>query len=119
VFESGKEIEKEKYSFTYGHRYTRVSDTQGIFNISYQLTPKVKLGSYWRYEYNRGDLFEQQYKISTDLHCWWFDFGMDAKKTSVGGQNYTFWFEFRLKAFPDLSISFDAMQENAKSSYYD
>lgn len=118
IFEGGEEVEKEKYSFTYGHRYSRQSDTQGTFDFSYQLTPKVKLGSYLRYEYNRGDLFEQQYKVSTDLHCWWLDFGMDVKKASVGGKNYIFWFEFRLKAFPSLSISFDEDHEGAKSAYY-
>jgi len=118
VFEGGEETEKEKYSFTYGHRYTRTSDTQGIFDFSYQLTPKVKLDSYLRYEYNRGDLFEQQYKVSTDLHCWWFDFGVDIKKVNVGGKNYIFWFEFKLKAFPSIGISFDEMHEGAKSQYY-
>ena len=34
VFEAGEEVEKERYSFTYGHRYTRVSDTQGILDFS-------------------------------------------------------------------------------------
>jgi len=118
IFEGGEEVEKEKYSFTYGHRYSRRSDSQGTFDFSYQLTPKVKLGSYLRYEYMRGDMFEQQYKVSTDLHCWWLDFGLDVKKASVGGKNYIFWFEFRLKAFPSLSISFDEDHEGAKSAYY-
>lgn len=119
VLEGGKEVKKEKYSFSYGHRYTRVSDVQGILDLNWQITPKVHFRSYWRYEYNRDDLKEQQYKISTDMHCWWLDFGLDIKRPSVGGKNYTFWFEFRLKAFPDLSVSFDAMQTNAKSDYYD
>ncbi|MCF7908430.1 MAG: hypothetical protein K9L86_06135 [Candidatus Omnitrophica bacterium] len=118
VFEAGEEVEKERYSFTYGHRYTRVTDTQGTFDFSYQLTPKVKLGSYLRYEYNRGDLFEQQYKVRTDLHCWWLDLGLDVKRASVGGKNYTVWFEFVLKAFPSLSITFDKTHEGAKSQYY-
>ncbi len=118
LFEAGEEVEKEKYSFTYGHRYSRRSDTQGVFDLYYQLTPKVGVRSYQRYEFNRGDLFEQQYKFTTDLHCWWFDFGLDVKKTSVGGENYIFWFEFRLKAFPNLGFSFDATEEGAKSQYY-
>jgi len=117
ILEAGKEVEKEKYSFTYGHRYSRQSDTQGTIDFSYQLTPKIKTRSYWRYEFNRGDLEEQQYRISLDLHCWWMDFGVDSKKHRVGGKNFTFWVEFRLKAFPNLSVSFDEMQENAKSEY--
>ena len=116
-FQGGEDVERDKYAFTYGHRYSRQSSTQGSLDFSYQLTPKLQLRNYLRYEYNTGDLEEQQYKIRTDLHCWWMDFGVDLKRRDEGSKDYTFWVTFTLKAFPDISFDIDQGREGAKKIY--
>ncbi|MFA7677776.1 MAG: LPS assembly protein LptD, partial [Candidatus Omnitrophota bacterium] len=117
VIQEGKEAEIEKYSFSYGHRYSRQSSTQGTLDFRYQLTPKVKFKGYVRCEYNTGDFQEQQYAIRTDLHCWWMDIGIDLKRRSEGSKDTTFWVMFRCKAFPEISVDFDQGYDGAKKSY--
>ncbi len=117
VMEGGEEVEKEKYSFSYGHRYSRQSSTQGTVNFTYQLTPKLKFKSYVRSEYNTGDFQDQQYSIRADLHCWWLDLGLDINRHERGGKNLSFWFAFTLKAFPDISAGFDQTYHGAKPPY--
>ncbi|MFH1519611.1 MAG: hypothetical protein ABIE75_03465 [Candidatus Omnitrophota bacterium] len=117
VIEAGEEVEKDKYSFSYGHRYSRQSSTQGTVDFTYQLTPKLNFRSYARCEYNTGDFQDQQYAIRTDLHCWWLDLGLDINRHQRGGKNLSFWFAFTLKAFPDISAGFDQTYHGAKPNY--
>ena len=117
VIELGEEVEKEKYSFSYGHRYARQSSTQGTLELNYQLTPKLKFRGYTRCEYNTGDFQTQQYSIRADLHCWWMDFGLDINKHQLGGKDLGFWVMFTLKAFPDINAGFDQTYKGAKSEY--
>ena len=117
VIELGEEVEKEKYSISYGHRYSRQSSTQGTIDFNYQLTPKLKFRSYARCEYNTGDFQTQQYSIRADLHCWWLDIGIDIDRPEVGGKDLGFWFVFTLKDFPDISAGFDQTFKGTKSSY--
>ncbi len=117
VYEGDKEVEREKYSFSYGHRYQHLDDTQGTMDVKFNLTPKMQLHSYLRYEYNKEDFQEQQYSIRTDLHCWWLDLGVNLDRREEGGKDLTFWFAFTLKAFPELHVGLDHTYEGAKSSY--
>jgi len=121
-FLGGEDVEKDKYSVTYGHRYERSlnnnpGSTLGALDFSYQLTPKLQLRNYLRYEYNTGDLEEQQYKIRTDLHCWWLDLGVDLNRRDEGSKDITYWVTFTLKAFPDISFDIDQGREGAKKTY--
>jgi len=117
VIELGEEVEKQKYSFSYGHRYSRQSSTQGTLDFNYQLTPKLKFRGYALCEYNTGDFQTQQYSIRSDLHCWWLDFGLDVNRHQSGGKDLGFWFVFTLKDFPDISAGFDQTYKGAKSEY--
>jgi len=117
VFEAGEEVEKDKYTFTYGHRYSRQSSTQGTLDFSYQLTPKLQIKNYFRYEYNTGDLQEQQHKLRVDLHCWWMDIGIGRNRRDEGSSNTAVWFAFTLKAFPDIGFEVDQTREGAKKIY--
>ncbi len=117
VMEAGEEVEKTKYLFVYGHRYSRQSSTQGTMDFTYQLTPKLQVKTYTLYEYNTEDFRDQQYKIRTDLHCWWMDLGVRLNRRSEGSKDFTIWVEFTLKAFPDISFSIDQSREGAKKSY--
>ena len=117
VFEYGEEVEKDKYTFTYGHRYSRQSSTQGSLDFSYQLTPKLQFSNYLRYEYNTGNLEEQQHKIRVDLHCWWMDIGIGRRRRNEGSSDMAVWFSFTLKAFPDIGFEVDQTREGAKKIY--
>ncbi|MDD5069251.1 MAG: hypothetical protein PHV17_00835 [Candidatus Omnitrophica bacterium] len=116
-FRDGVEEELQSYQVSVGHRYLRQESSQGTFNLEYQLTPRVRLKNYLRYEWNTGDFQRQQYAVETDLHCWLMDLGFDIDQASRGGKNFTFWVIFRLKAFPDLQVGFDQSYSGAKSEY--
>ncbi|MBU2102181.1 MAG: hypothetical protein KKF80_02180 [Candidatus Omnitrophica bacterium] len=96
-----------------GHRYMRHESSQGTFGLTYQLTPKVQFRNYLRYEYKEGKFQEQQYSVRTDLHCWWLDVGTNIDNN----KNYTLWFAFILKDFPDIHLGFDQTYSGAKESY--
>lgn len=115
-----KEVENSDvgdYSISLGHRYNRVSSTEGTLSLEYQLTPKIKFNNYMLYEYNTEDLEKQQYSIRADLHCWWMDLGVDFDRHERGGKDYTVWIMFRLKAFDDVSLGFDHGYKGGKKRY--
>lgn len=115
-----KELENSdvgKYSLSLGHRYNRLSSTEGTLSLEYQLTPKIKVNNYMFYEYNTEDLEKQQYSITADLHCWWMDLGVDFDRHERGGKDVTVWIMFRLKAFDDVNLGFDHGYKGAKNTY--
>ena len=117
VLRAGEEVDRETYSFSYGQRYSRQSESQGTIDWTYWLTEKLQLKSYLRYEYNQQDMLEQQYAIKADLHCWWMELGMDLKRHERGGKNLNFWVVFTMKAFPEFSVGFDQDYKGAKPDY--
>jgi LPS-assembly protein len=118
IIKDGEEVEKEDYSFSYGHRYVRQNSSQSTTNFTYQLTPKLKFRNYMRYEFSGESLERQQYAIRADLHCWWMDLGIDVDKNTKGSKDLTFWLMFTMKAFDDISIDFDQTYHGAKSDYF-
>ncbi|MFH1504625.1 MAG: LptA/OstA family protein [Candidatus Omnitrophota bacterium] len=117
VFEGEEEVEKEKYVFCFGQRYTKQSSTQSTLDFTYHLSPKLQFRNYLRYEGITEDFEAQQYVLRTDMHCWWMDFGLDINRHERGGKDLSFWFAFTLKAFPDISFDFDQEYKGAKPSY--
>lgn len=120
------DVENKKYSISVGQRYAREYDynvdtasysSQTTLDFTYQLTKKLQFKNYTRYEFKTGTFLEQQYAIRQDLHCWWFDFGVDIDKQREGVKDITFWVGFTLKDFPDLHVEFDQTYSGAKSSY--
>ncbi len=108
-FRNGQEIEDDqwfnepkggRYAVALGHRYSRTSSTQGTVHLKYQLTPRIQLKNYFRYEYNTGDLQEQEHGLRVDLHCWWMDFSFDIDNQKQGVKDVAFRIVFTLKAFP-------------------
>jgi len=84
------------------------SGNQVTLNGVWRFNPKWKFELYERYQVNptsqRGSGFiEQQYILSRDLHCWIMNLAYDIKEDTGN----TIWVIFRLKAFPEMEISFD------------
>jgi hypothetical protein len=108
-----RDEENDAYSFSFGHRYSRNESSQGTLRATYQITPKMQLRNYLRYEYKTGDFKDQQYMLRRDLHCWWMDVGLDVDKQT----DITFWVIFRLKAFPEVNVEFEQGYDGAKKEY--
>lgn len=107
-------------SLTLGHRYSRGSSTQGVLNLTYQLTPKLQFRHYLRYEYNDKEFQEQEHGLRVDLHCWWMDIGINKKKSlrTHYRNDFSVWVEFTLKAFPEqVRFGYDRMYHGGKNNY--
>ena len=105
--------ETKKYSFSVGHRYLRKESSQGTAGVMYQITPKFQFNGYWAYQYREREFDSQQYTLRTDLHCWWLDTGIKIDDD----QDWTLWFAFTLKGFPQLHLGVDREYKGAKSEY--
>ena len=103
-------------NFGIGQHYERKGANAITYSFNWRLNPKWKFSIYETYNMGhdpklaRG-LREQQYTISRDLHCWNIDFMFDTKK----GEGATFYFVFKLKAFPENGFRFEQSYHPAKS----
>ncbi len=102
-----------RYSAAIGHRYARNESSQGTVSASIELSPKWTFSNYVRYEFKEQNFKAQQYKVRRDLHCWWMDIGLDVDEE----RNYTIWFMFTVKAFPDAHFGFDHSYSGARQQY--
>jgi len=107
------EPKNNKYSISFGHRYLRNESSQSTLGLTYNLTSKLQFRNYLRYEYKDKEFKEQQYTLRTDLHCWWLDLGLNVDRQ----KDFTFWFAFILKDFPDIHMGFDHTYQSTRSSY--
>ncbi len=102
-----------RYHIAMGNSYVHSDTSQGILDCAYKITPKLELSSYIRYEYKGAHFQEQQYKLRTDLHCWWLDICLDVARKGV----MTLWFKLTLKDFPGIHFGFDHNYQGAKHEY--
>ncbi|MCM8813655.1 MAG: LPS assembly protein LptD [Candidatus Omnitrophica bacterium] len=94
----------EKWKLSLGKRYDRDVSEQVTGDIYYALTRLWQLRYYGRYESYTDHFQEQQYTVYRDLHCWLMEMTYGIKLTEDGfTQDRTFWFVFRLKAFPEFT----------------
>ena len=100
-------VKDEDLKFGTGYRYERHENAQVTGHITYHVN-KEDWKKHWafniyeRYEIREEKFQEQQYTIIKDLHCWFGEFTCRIKDE----KDYTFWFVFRLKAFPDIPFFF-------------
>ncbi len=90
----------EKWSFGIGERYTKDVDNQITTEWMYKLNPKWKFRIYERFLANTGQLKEEEYALTRDLHEW----EMDLTYRQERGSGSEFLVVFRLKAFPDMNL---------------
>lgn len=99
----------------FGQRYERKGAKELTFNSDWRINPKWKFGIYERYQFNsipdmKKGLREQQYTIARDMHCWTAQFTYDIDRVD----GHSFWFIFRLKAFPDMEFNFEQSYHKPK-----
>ncbi len=93
----------KRWSASAGHRYERKGGKEMTASFDYRFNPLWKFRTYQRYQFTTGELKEQEYTISRDLHCWTIDLTYNVNR--VKGE--TFWIAFRLKAFPESEIGWE------------
>ncbi|MFC1549240.1 LPS-assembly protein LptD, partial [Candidatus Omnitrophota bacterium] len=112
----------ENFGMALGYRYekrTPVSRNQLTFDVSYRLNPKWKFGWYERFDLEDGGIEEQQFVITRDLHCWEVEAAFDIDGGNFMKDNFTFWFAFKIKAFPDLPIGLNrSFQKRTPGALY-
>ena len=95
------------FSFDFGYRYEKKAPdprNQLTFDLFYRLNPKWAVGLYERFDLQDGVIEEQQISIVRDLHCWEVEFVYDVDGPNFFKDDFTIWFAFKIKAFPDLPI---------------
>jgi len=97
----------DNFSMDLGYRYEKLPDeprNQLTFDLHYRLNAKWAVGLYERFDLQEGTIEEQQISITRDLHCWEVEFVYDVDGPDFTKDDFTIWFAFKIKAFPDLPI---------------
>ncbi len=90
-----------------GYRYEKLAPeprNQLTLDVSYRLNKNWKFGLYERFNLEKGDIEEQQISILRDLHCWEVEIVYDVEGADFFKDEFTIWFAFKIKAFPDLQL---------------
>ncbi|MDP8259727.1 MAG: LPS assembly protein LptD [Candidatus Gygaella obscura] len=101
----------DRWSASIGHRYERKGTKELTTDFKYRLNPLWKFRFYHRYQFATGDLLEQEYGITRDLHCWFMDINYNVNRS----KGETIWVVFRLKAFPETEFGFEQDHHAPKS----
>lgn len=107
VFNQDIMLRKGRFSVVFGYRYVRDfvdfnGGEQYLFDGSYILNPLWTLGGYTRWK--GGQLQEWQVTATRDLHDFILDLGYNVRNSEIQRKNTEIFFNFRLKAFPELAL---------------
>ena len=91
-----------RWNFGIGRRYNAEVDDQITTQFFWKLNSKWAFRLLDRFNIEDGDLEEQEYVLTRDLHSWEMDFHVNDTK----GEGGEFILLFRLKAFPDIGVDF-------------
>ncbi len=116
VFNQDLLIRIARAKFLFGHRYvkdpSKVSSANLIntsnlvlFELGYQLNKIWKIGGYIRFDANKTNLEEWQISATRDLGCLWLlDFGYNVRSSAISSSNKEFFFDLRMKGFPQYVL---------------
>ncbi len=79
-------------------------NNQFVFDASWWLNERWKIGGYVRYDQERHELEEWQLSATRDLHDFILDFGYNVRNSDIDNSNKEFFFLFHLKAFPEFPL---------------
>ena len=89
-----------RVSASTGYRFKKDESSQTTAGLTWTLNPFWKLGMYERFEFKTGDLMEQEYRLTRDMHCWLMELIVNQRDA----EGISFLLAFTLKAFPDIGI---------------
>lgn len=95
-----------------GYRFKKDESSQITAGLRYQLNPFWFLHLYERFQFKTGDLVEQEYRLTRDMHCWLMELIIHQSER----EGVSFLLGFTLKAFPDLGISAEKTFDPPRSS---
>ena len=91
----------DKWNVSVGHRYRRDDSSLLAYEVNYKPSEIWNFKLYHRYEFETGDMEEQEYSIYRRLDCDW-NTALTFRKT---GDDAQIWMVFWLSAYPDLTVS--------------
>ena len=97
----------DDFSMAMGYRYEKKIPeprNQYTFDLMYRINPKWRIGLYERLNFQDFSIEEQQLSITRDLHCWEVEFVYNVEGENIFEDEFTVWFAFKIKAFPDLQL---------------
>ncbi len=101
----------KRFRVLVGHRYVGKSlflntDSahQFVFDVSYWLNERWKVGGYVRWDAEDHELEEWQVSATRDLHDFLLDFGYNVRNSDIDESNKELFFLLRLKAFPEYPL---------------
>ncbi len=101
----------EKWTFGVGKRFDREVDDQITTEFRYKINPIWAFRVFERFDIDSGNLKEQEYTLTRDLHAWEMDFNIND--TLNDGTEFVL--IFRLKAFPDIGFDFGKTYNRQRS----
>ena len=90
-----------RIGFAYTKTRDRVFNREILYGFSYKLAEKWAVAFEHRYDFERGDLYQQEYEVRRNLHCWDATFRVRDRE-----QGWDFGFELSLTAFPGAKVKF-------------
>lgn len=107
VFNQDLVLRRNRFTLIFGYRFIRdfidlPGSEQFIFDGKYVINPLWAIGGYVRWD--SSELEEWQVVATRDLHDFIFDFGYNVRNSDIENSNKEIFFDFRLKAFPILSL---------------
>ena len=93
-----------------GQRYVRDESSQATGQVNWRISPDLEIKAYERYEFETKESKEFEFMVSKAFSCVIVDF------TYNHGDGDTFFFVFRLKAFPTASFGLSQSYNRPKAS---
>ncbi len=98
-----------RLKFVFGQRYIDdIGDINGgnqfAFETNFTINPLWTIGGYIRWDAQQKGRNEYQIMFTRDLHDFILDFGYNVKNSSISSNNKEIFFDFRMKAFPQLPL---------------
>jgi hypothetical protein len=104
-------IKTARWRVLFGHRFVSErkfiqanGSNQFVFDASYWINTRWKLGGYIRWDAESQELAEWQLAATRDLHDFLLDFGYNVRNSEIDESNKELFFLLRMKAFPEYPL---------------
>jgi len=95
-----------------GYRYAHSESSQMTIGLDCPLNPFWTASVYERFEFKTGDLVEQEYRLTRDMHCWLMEIIINQRES----EGVSVMLAFKIKEFPDIGINAEASFSPPRSS---
>lgn len=89
-----------RFNVVTGYRFKHSESSQLTTGVTCSINPFWTASAYERFEFRTGNLVEQEYRLSRDMHCWVMEWIFNHKE----GEGVSILVGFKLKAFPGINV---------------